>query len=88
MEDSDINKSQSEVENNFDEDFGPLSNVRFAVFALGSSAYPNFCAYGNFLNKILGELGGERLMDIAYGDEICGQEHSFSKWAPEIFKVG
>lgn len=70
-----------------EETFGPLSNVRFAVFALGSSAYPNFCAYGKYVDNILGELGGERLTKIAYGDEMCGQEHAFRKWAPEVFKV-
>ncbi|XP_062705352.1 nitric oxide synthase isoform X1 [Aedes albopictus] len=67
--------------------FGPLSNVRFAVFALGSSAYPNFCAYGKYIDNILGELGGERLMKMATGDEICGQEQAFRKWAPEVFKI-
>ncbi|KXJ79779.1 hypothetical protein RP20_CCG027687 [Aedes albopictus] len=70
-----------------EETFGPLSNVRFAVFALGSSAYPNFCAYGKYIDNILGELGGERLMKMATGDEICGQEQAFRKWAPEVFKI-
>ncbi|XP_030383405.1 nitric oxide synthase [Scaptodrosophila lebanonensis] len=70
-----------------EETFGPLSNVRFAVFALGSSAYPNFCAFGQYVDNILGELGGERLLNIAYGDEMCGQEQSFRKWAPEVFKL-
>ncbi|XP_002021672.2 nitric oxide synthase [Drosophila persimilis] len=70
-----------------EETFGPLSNVRFAVFALGSSAYPNFCAFGQYVDNILGELGGERLMKIAYGDEMCGQEQTFRKWAPEVFKL-
>lgn len=70
-----------------EETFGPLSNVRFAVFALGSSAYPNFCAYGKYIDNILDELGGERLMRMATGDEICGQEQAFRKWAPEVFKV-
>lgn len=70
-----------------EETFGPLSNVRFAVFALGSSAYPNFCAFGQYVDNILGELGGERLLRVAYGDEMCGQEQSFRKWAPEVFKV-
>lgn len=60
---------------------------RFAVFALGSSAYPNFCAYGKYVDNILGELGGERLMKLAIGDEMCGQEQEFRKWAPEVFKV-
>lgn len=64
-----------------------MQNVRFAVFALGSSAYPNFCAFGKYVDNILGDLGGERLMKISYGDEMCGQEHAFRKWAPEVFKV-
>ncbi|XP_050084413.1 nitric oxide synthase isoform X1 [Anopheles aquasalis] len=70
-----------------EETFGPLSNVRFAVFALGSSAYPNFAAFGKYLDNILGELGGERILKLATGDEICGQEQAFRKWAPEVFKV-
>lgn len=77
----------STTETYSDETFGALSNVRFAVFALGSSAYPNFCAYGKYVDNILGELGGERLAKISYGDEMCGQEHAFRKWAPEVFKV-
>nr|CAD7595373.1 unnamed protein product [Timema genevievae] len=67
--------------------FGPLSNVRFAVFALGSSAYPNFCAFGKYVDNLLGELGGERLLKLAQGDEMCGQEQAFRKWAPEVFRV-
>lgn len=77
----------STTETYTEETFGPLSNVRFAVFALGSSAYPNFCAYGKYVDNILGELGAERLIKIAYGDEMCGQENSFREWAPEVFKV-
>lgn len=60
---------------------------RFAVFALGSSAYPNFCAFGQYVDNLLGELGGERLLKMASGDEMCGQEQAFRKWAPQIFKV-
>ncbi|XP_018567945.1 nitric oxide synthase, salivary gland isoform X2 [Anoplophora glabripennis] len=67
--------------------FGPLSNVRFAVFALGSSAYPNFCAFGKYVDNLLGELGGERLLKLATGDEMCGQEQAFRKWAQQIFQV-
>ncbi|XP_071050182.1 nitric oxide synthase, salivary gland isoform X2 [Onthophagus taurus] len=67
--------------------FGPLSNVRFAVFALGSSAYPNFCAFGQYVDNLLLELGGERLLKMACGDEMCGQEQAFRKWAPDVFRV-
>ncbi|KAK7869083.1 hypothetical protein R5R35_000802 [Gryllus longicercus] len=67
--------------------FGPLSNVRFAVFALGSSAYPNFCAFGKYVDNLLGELGGERLLKLCQGDEMCGQEQAFRKWAPDVFSL-
>ncbi|XP_060528614.1 nitric oxide synthase isoform X2 [Cylas formicarius] len=79
--------SSSVSEPLLEDTFGPLSNVRFAVFALGSSAYPNFCAFGKYVDNLLGELGGERLLKLASGDEMCGQEQAFMKWAPQIFKV-
>lgn len=58
---------------------------RFGVFALGSSAYPNFCAYGKYLDTVLAELGGERVSRLGIGDELCGQEQSFNDWATQIF---
>lgn len=67
--------------------FGPLSNVRFAVFALGSSAYPNFCNFGKYVDKLLGDLGGERIHDLETGDEMCGQDQAFRKWASSVFNV-
>lgn len=60
---------------------------RFSVFALGSSAYPNFCAFGKYVDNLLGELGGERLVKLAHGDEMCGQEQAFNAWAREVFTV-
>lgn len=60
---------------------------RFAVFALGSSAYPNFCAFGRYVDNLLGELGGERLMKLSMGDELAGQDQAFRNWAAEIFQV-
>lgn len=67
-------------------DLGPLSNVRFAVFGLGSSAYPNFCAYGKYVDKILADLGGERICKLTTGDELRGQEQSFRLWAKSVFE--
>lgn len=54
---------------------------------MGSSAYPNFCAFGKFIDNTLEELGGERLIKLTCGDEMCAQEQCFRKWAPEVFKV-
>ncbi|RVE54796.1 hypothetical protein evm_000563 [Chilo suppressalis] len=69
------------------EHLGPLSNICFAVFALGSSAYPKFCNFGKTVDKILGDLGGERLLDLVCGDEMYGQEQQFRNWSPNIFHV-
>lgn len=54
---------------------------------MGSSAYPNYCSFGKYLNGIMEELGGTRIMDIVCGDELAGQEKAFRKWAPNVFMV-
>ncbi|CAG0903371.1 unnamed protein product [Darwinula stevensoni] len=46
------------------------AQCRFAVFALGSSSYPNFASFGVYVDNLLRELGGERILPLAYGDEI------------------
>lgn len=62
-------------------------HARFAVFALGSSAYPNYCAFGKYVDTLLGDTGGERLVDLTCGDELAGQEQQFNIWAKEVFTV-
>ena len=57
---------------------------RYAVFALGSTAYPNFCAFGKFVDQTLGELGGKSLMPVCCGDELNGQEQTFRSWLKQI----
>ena len=57
------------------------------MFGLGSRVYPNFCAFARSLDKIIRELGGEQLIKMGEGDELCGQEESFKRWAKGIFKV-
>nr|AAS93626.1 nitric oxide synthase a [Sepia officinalis] len=66
---------------------GPLGNVRYSVFGLGSRAYPNFCAFGHFLDKVCSELGAERISPMVEGDELCAQEESFKEWANAVFKA-
>lgn len=64
-----------------------VDSTRFAVFALGSSAYPNFCAFGKYIDDLLGSLGGERLALVTCGDELSGQEQAFNSWAQQVFHV-
>ncbi|XP_063820406.1 nitric oxide synthase 1 isoform X2 [Pseudophryne corroboree] len=66
---------------------GPLANVRFSVFGLGSRAYPHFCAFARAVDTLLEEMGGERIMKMGEGDELCGQEESFRTWAKKVFKA-
>nr|CAB3264406.1 nitric oxide synthase, brain-like [Phallusia mammillata] len=66
---------------------GPLANVKFSVFGLGSRAYPNFCAFAHAMDSLFGEMEGERLLEIGEGDELSGQEESFQNWAKEVYKT-
>lgn len=66
---------------------GILGTVRYAVFGLGSRAYPHFCAFAHAIDIRLDELGAERILDIAEGDELCGQEESFRTWAKKVFRT-
>ncbi|XP_019609536.1 nitric oxide synthase 1 isoform X2 [Rhinolophus sinicus] len=86
---SDARKSSGEgpdLRDNF-ESTGPLANVRFSVFGLGSRAYPHFCAFGHAVDTLLEELGGERILKMREGDELCGQEEAFRTWAKKVFKA-
>ncbi|ELK15498.1 Nitric oxide synthase, brain [Pteropus alecto] len=86
---SDARKSSGngpDLRDNF-ESAGPLANVRFSVFGLGSRAYPHFCAFGHAVDTLLEELGGERILKMREGDELCGQEEAFRTWAKKVFKA-
>uniref|UniRef100_A0A4W6EF01 nitric-oxide synthase (NADPH) n=1 Tax=Lates calcarifer TaxID=8187 RepID=A0A4W6EF01_LATCA len=61
---------------------------KFSVFGLGSRAYPHFCAFAHAVDTLFEELGGERILRMGEGDELCGQEESFRTWAKKVFKVG
>lgn len=69
------------------EHLGPLSNVCYAVFALGSSVYPKFCCFGKTVDRVFKDLGGDRLLDVNCGDEMYGQEQQFKTWSSNIFHV-
>ncbi|XP_078083118.1 nitric oxide synthase 1 [Mustelus asterias] len=86
---SDTRKSSSDEPEHKDtfESTGPLANIRFSAFGLGSRAYPHFCAFARAVDTLLEELGGERIMRMGEGDELCGQEESFRTWAKKVFKA-
>uniref|UniRef100_A0A3B5A057 nitric-oxide synthase (NADPH) n=1 Tax=Stegastes partitus TaxID=144197 RepID=A0A3B5A057_9TELE len=57
------------------------------MFGLGSRAYPHFCAFAHAVDTLFEELGGERILRMGEGDELCGQEESFRTWAKKVFKA-
>uniref|UniRef100_A0A803YMH4 Nitric oxide synthase 3 n=1 Tax=Meleagris gallopavo TaxID=9103 RepID=A0A803YMH4_MELGA len=66
---------------------GTLGALRFSVFGLGSRAYPHFCAFAHAVDTRLEELGGERILPMGEGDELCAQEESFRTWARLVFQA-
>ncbi|XP_050798408.1 nitric oxide synthase, endothelial isoform X3 [Gopherus flavomarginatus] len=66
---------------------GALGTLRFSVFGLGSRAYPHFCAFAHAVDTRLEELGGERILAMGEGDELCAQEEAFRTWAKRVFQA-
>ncbi|XP_062619237.1 nitric oxide synthase 1-like isoform X1 [Saccostrea cucullata] len=85
-ESDDKSDTSQDTAGNLDADVGPLANVHYSVFGLGSRAYPNFCAFAHFVDNMINSLGGMRIHKMMEGDELCGQEESFRQWAEEAFK--
>ena len=58
-----------------------FKGLNFAVFALGSSMYENYCEFGKFCHKTIKSLGGRHFVDLGYGDDQTDQEKCFQEWA-------
>lgn len=59
-----------------------LDGLQFAVLGLGDSSYPNFCQAGKDFDKRLGELGGNRLLEVATAD--LDFKVTADKWVEEV----
>lgn len=57
-----------------------LSDVQFAVLAVGSRAYSTFCAFGLLVDNALGEAGGSHLHAIMMADELKSPAATFAAW--------
>ncbi|XP_071508919.1 nitric oxide synthase 3-like [Diadema antillarum] len=65
---------------------GILGSLSYAVFGLGSSLFPYFCAFARGVDWMLDSLGGERLGDMGVGDEMGGLDESFDCWLMKTFR--
>ena len=63
---------------------GFLDGLRFGVFALGNREYEHFCAAGKEVDRLLEELGGQRLCARGDGDDGYDLEADFRKWQEEV----
>ncbi|XP_057357119.1 nitric oxide synthase, inducible isoform X3 [Manis pentadactyla] len=63
------------------------NKFRYAVFGLGSSMYPQFCAFAHDIDQKLSQLGASQLAPTGEGDELSGQEEAFRSWAVQTFKA-
>uniref|UniRef100_A0A8B9I9E5 Nitric oxide synthase n=1 Tax=Anser brachyrhynchus TaxID=132585 RepID=A0A8B9I9E5_9AVES len=66
---------------------GTGSPGKYAVFGLGSTMYPEFCAFAHAIDRKLAQLGASQLTPIGEGDELNGQEEAFRTWAVSAFKT-
>ncbi|XP_045593279.2 nitric oxide synthase, salivary gland [Procambarus clarkii] len=67
----------------------PATSVSFkyAVFALGSSNYKHFCAFGKYVDHLLHLSGGDCILKLACGDDLDNQEQAFNTWSAQVFKA-
>ncbi|XP_031513286.1 nitric oxide synthase, inducible [Papio anubis] len=63
------------------------NKFRYAVFGLGSSMYPRFCAFAHDFNQKLSHLGASQLTLTWEEDELSGQEDAFLSRAVQTFKA-
>jgi len=64
-----------------------IEKKHFAVFGLGSTAYPKFAAFGKTLDNIYETVGATRMLPLSTGDELKDQRGSFNKWLRKLFLV-
>lgn len=50
---------------------------RYSVFGLGSSSYPNYCAFAKQVDYQMLELGFEQLLPLQTGDATKNQDSAF-----------
>ena len=59
-----------------------LSSTSFAVFAIGSTSFPQFCQAGIDFDALLEKLGSKRLADLEMADDDYSEQ--FATWFSTI----
>ena len=64
-----------------------MSKKRYAVFGLGSTAYPKFAEFSKTMDKTYETFGASRLLPLGTGNELKDQKGSFNKWLKKVFLI-
>jgi len=64
-----------------------LESTSFAVFGLGNRQYEFFNQMGKDYDKFLGEIGGERLLDVGLGDDDQNLESEWLEWKTQFWDI-
>ncbi len=68
---------------------GVLKSLKYMVLALGSKSYPNFCAFGKFLDTTLEKLGAVKETKVCLVDEMSQPQETFKAWLQDLaFTLG
>lgn len=64
-----------------------FEDIKYGVFGLGSSDYPNLAAFGKTIHNRLKDVGGEPLVEIGIGDDQKDQLDAFEQWINKMYQV-
>ena len=63
-----------------------LNGFSYAVCALGSSLYDNFCSFGKYCDDSLELLGGSRMAQLICMDDQLQQDEKFLSWSKSVIQ--
>jgi len=61
--------------------------AKFAVLALGSSLYPEYCKAGKDADDKMNEAGAEQIMEITRADSAQGDQTTIREWMNRVKKL-
>lgn len=59
--------------------------MKFTVFGLGKSSYEHFNYMGKWTDKVLEELGAQRIYSLGIGDDMGSLEDDFEVWKKDLW---
>lgn len=60
--------------------------MKFGVFALGNSEYEHFCSFGKKVERLIGQLGAERVCKRIDGDDCKCIEDDYETWQDDLLQ--